>query len=229
MAADSPGARKAARPGFQQAGGTAVEGSRAVTGARGRVERTRRQPGQVEIVAEASDGDEAVKMHRRLRPDVTLMDLRMPRMSGHEATAAIIKESPGSRIVALSGFGGDENVKRALAAGACFYLHKDTPRAALVDAIRSVHRGESRMAPWRGVRSERPSPVPEFSDRERTVLMLVARGKTNREIAEMLYISEGSARSHVARLLKKLNADNRKEAVMKALQRGIISTDPHAE
>ncbi|MBN2371916.1 MAG: response regulator transcription factor [Vicinamibacteria bacterium] len=120
----------------------------------GLVDIIRNEP-DMQIVAEAEDGDQAVEIHRRQRPDVTLMDLRMPRMSGHEATAAILRESPGSRIIVLSGYSGDEDVKRAIEAGACFYLLKDTPRAALVDAIRAVHRGESRLS---SVQRRRTSP-----------------------------------------------------------------------
>jgi two-component system NarL family response regulator len=179
----------------------------------------------MQIVAEAEDGDEAIEMHRRLRPDVTLMDLRMPRMSGHEATAAILKESPGSRIIILSGFSGDEDVKRALAAGACSYLLKDTPRAALVDAIRAVHRGESPVSAAIAAGPENRPTLPVLSERERDVLALVARVKTNREIAEALYISEGAAKSHVVRLIRKWNVGSRVELVTRALQRGIITRD----
>jgi two-component system NarL family response regulator len=169
-----------------------------------------------------TSGEQAVEMFRRLQPDVTLMDLRLPAMSGHEAIRTICEESPEARIVVLTMYHGDEDVNQALDAGAATYLLKDTLSEDLVRVIRDVHGGErpipSNVAALLDARKTQPSLTP----REVEVVSLIAEGMRNKEIAVALGISEETAKVHVKNILAKLNVSDRAAVIPVALRRGII-------
>ena len=183
----------------------------------------------IEVVGEAADGKEAVEKAERLHPDVILMDLVMPGMDGIEATRRITTRQPEIRILVLTSFAEDEKVFPALKAGALGYLLKDAGPEELVRAIRQVYCGESSLHPAiaRKVLQElsRPSeqpPTPEpLTERELEVLRLIAKGKSNREIAEELVISEATVRTHVSNILGKLQLASRTQAALYALREGI--------
>jgi two-component system NarL family response regulator len=176
----------------------------------------------MKLVGSATSGEQAVEMFRRLQPDVTLMDLRLPAMSGHEAIRTICEESPEARIVVLTMYHGDEDVNQALDAGAATYLLKDTLSEDLVRVIRDVHGGErpipSNVAALLDARKTQPSLTP----REVEVVSLIAEGMRNKEIAVALGISEETAKVHVKNILAKLNVSDRAAVIPVALRRGII-------
>jgi DNA-binding NarL/FixJ family response regulator len=176
----------------------------------------------MELVAEAANGEEALEMHREHKPDVTLMDLRMPVMDGVAAIKAIREESPAARIVALTTYEGDEDVHRALAAGAVGYLLKDMLRAELVQMIRSVHRGFRVIPPVVAAKLAEFTPRIELTPRELEVLHWMAKGRSNPEIAAMLGRAESTMKVHVRNILQKLGTDDRTDAVMIAVRRGIL-------
>jgi two-component system NarL family response regulator len=179
----------------------------------------------IEVVGEAGDGRAAIAAWREHEPDVTLMDLRMPGMDGADAIAAILRTSPEARIIVLTTFAGDEEIHRALALGARSYLLKDAFGEEIVAAIRAVHGGRRHLPP---VVAERLAERPigrELTLREIEVLELIARGSGNREIGVELGISEGTVKSHVNSILGKLEAQDRTDAAMIALKRGIIRLD----
>jgi two-component system NarL family response regulator len=172
------------------------------------------------IVAEAGNGEQALTLYRKHRPDVTLMDMRMPVMNGFAALATLRAEFPDARVVALSTFGGDEDIRRALGAGAQAYLTKDVLPDELIGAIRVVHAGERYLPEL--VLATLAAEMPRLSDRELEVLRLVAQGLSNKRIAYVLNIAEDTAKNHVKSILKKLGADDRTQAATEAIQRGII-------
>ena len=183
----------------------------------------------IEVVGEAADGKEAVEKAERLHPDVILMDLVMPGMDGIEATRRITTRQPEIRILVLTSFAEDEKVFPALKAGALGYLLKDAGPEELVRAIRQVYCGESSLHPAIARKvlqelsrpPERP-PTPEpLTKRELEVLRLIAKGKSNREIAEELVISEATVRTHVSNILGKLQLASRTQAALYALREGI--------
>jgi DNA-binding NarL/FixJ family response regulator len=186
-----------------------------------------------EVVAEACDGEEAVAAWRRLRPDVILMDVRMPVLDGLEATRRILAERNGSRIVMLTTFDLDEYVYAALQAGASGFLLKDVSPERLIAAIRLIASGEALLAPSitrRLVeRFSRPrwpvsqiGPLSDLTPREMEVLRLMARGLSNAEIADALVVSEATVKSHVAHVLPKLGLRDRVQAVVFAYESGIV-------
>ncbi len=179
----------------------------------------------MEAVAEASDGREALALYREYLPDVTLMDLRMPGMDGAEATAAILAEFPAARIILLSTYDGQEDVYRGLQAGAKAYLLKDAPCEELLATIRLVHAGGTRITPEAGAKLVAHLSAPQLTDREREVLRLMSRGLSNTEIASALFVSEGTVKFHVNHILSKLNVGDRTQAVILALKRGIAALD----
>lgn len=173
------------------------------------------------LVAEARDGAEAVRLFRQHRPDVTLMDLRMPGLNGVETIRAIRSEFPQSRFIVLTTYDGDEDIYRALEAGAQAYLLKDMFCDEILAAIRAVHAGHRRIPAEVGTRlAERMSGM-ELSGREREVLELVVKGKSNKEIANALAITEATVKGHVTNILGKLGVTDRTQAVIAALKRGI--------
>ena len=190
----------------------------------------------IEMVGEAENGQEAVTEAERLQPDVILMDLVMPEMDGIEAIRRITARQPEARILVLTSFAADDKVFPAIKAGALGYLLKDTDPEELVPAIRRVYRGESSLHPTiaRKLLQElsqpserRPTPEP-LTGREVEVLRLVARGRSNREIADQLVISEATVRTHVSNILGKLHLASRTQAVLYALQEGLASLDDAA-
>ncbi len=174
------------------------------------------------MIAQASSGREAIQFFREHRPDITLMDLRMPDMSGIDALIAILAEFPDARIVMLTTFEGDVEIQRSLAAGARGYLLKNMPPKELVEAIRQVHAGR------KGIPREIAAQLAEhiaderLTEREIDVLKHVAGGSRNREIAELLAISEETVKVHVKHIMEKLGANDRTAAVAIAVRRGII-------
>jgi two-component system NarL family response regulator len=174
------------------------------------------------IVAEAVNGQQAHALYRTHLPDVTLMDIRMPVMSGFEAVVAIRDEFPGARIVALSTFGGDEDIRRAITLGASAYLTKDCLNDELVEAIRTVHSGGQYLPPPVAAILTSLLHHPILSGRELAVLELIVDGLGNKEIAHQLGIAKDTVKNHVKSILKKLDADDRTQATTKAIQRGII-------
>lgn len=174
------------------------------------------------VVAEADSGAEAIRQFRRHRPDVTLMDLRLPEGNGVAATEAIRAEFPAANILVLTTFDGDEDIYRALRAGAKGYLLKDTPRADLMEAIRAVGAGNSWVPHPIAAKLAEREALPDLSGREREVLHLIAKGKSNQEIGAALFITEGTVKTHVNSILAKLDARDRTQAVTSGIRRGIL-------
>ncbi|PSN07414.1 DNA-binding response regulator [filamentous cyanobacterium CCT1] len=175
----------------------------------------------LQVVAMAADGQAAVAQMRAHQPDVILMDLRMPRLEGADAVAMICSEWPEARIIILTTYDGDEDIYRALRAGAKGYLLKDAPCEELFTAIRQVHRGQryimSQVAQKLTDRFQRS----ELTDRELEVLQLLVQGNTNRDISEALCVAEGTVKFHIRNILDKLGAGDRTQAVTIALKRGL--------
>lgn len=176
----------------------------------------------MKLVAEASNGREAIELFRKYRPDVTLMDLQLPEMSGTDAIIAIRSEFPEARIIVLTTYGGDVQVLRALKAGARAYLLKALVRKELAEAIRAVHAGQKHIL--REVASELAEHATDeaLSPREIEVLRLISAGNANKEIAARLSITEETVKGHVKNILSKLGANDRTHAVTIGLKRGII-------
>jgi DNA-binding NarL/FixJ family response regulator len=176
----------------------------------------------MKLVAEASDGQDAIEQFRLYRPDVTLMDLQMPALNGIEAIIGIRSEYPEARIIVLTTYTGDVQVLRALKAGARAYILKEHVHRELLDTIRAVHAGQKRIPPEVAAELAEHAAADELSSREIDVLRLIATGNANKQIAAQLSISEETVKSHVANLLAKLGANDRTHAVTLALKRGII-------
>ena len=174
------------------------------------------------MVAQAATGAEAVRMFGQHLPDVTLMDLRLPDISGVDALLTIRAESPEARVIMLTTFEGDANIRRALEAGARGYLLKSTPPADLVETIRQVHAGRKGIPPNVAAHIAEHLGEETLTARELEVLRLVAGGNRNRDIAERLSISEETVKVHVKHVMEKLGASDRTQAVAIALRRGII-------
>jgi DNA-binding NarL/FixJ family response regulator len=176
----------------------------------------------MQLIAEASDGREAIEQFRKHHPDVTLMDLQMPEMSGIDAINAIRGEFPEARIVVLTTYGGDAQVKRALQAGAQGYLLKGLLRKELLDTIRAVHGGRKRLSPEIAAEIAEHVMDVALTPREIAVLKLIAGGNANKEIAAQLHISEEGVKGSVKSILLKLGAHDRAHAAIIGLKRGII-------
>ncbi len=174
------------------------------------------------VVAEASDGDEAILQFRRHRPDVTLMDLKMPKMNGVEAIAAIRKEFSRARIVVLSSSAGDVQILRAFKAGAVGYLLKNLLRTELIDTIRRVHAGQRRIPPEIAQQLAEHATDDALTTREFDVLRGVARGLPNKLIACELQIAEHTVKNHVKSILSKLDVGDRTGAAIAAIRRGYL-------
>jgi DNA-binding NarL/FixJ family response regulator len=173
------------------------------------------------VAGQAGDGAEAVRLFWDLQPDITLMDLRLPDKSGVEVIREVRRAATQARFIVLTTYEGDEDIHQALEAGAMGYLIKGMPHEVLIDALRKVYAGRSFLPPpvTRALASRMPDG--ELSTREREVLALLVRGKSNREIADELSIKEATVKSHVSVILMRLNVSDRTQAVVVALQRGL--------
>ena len=185
------------------------------------------------LVGEAADGDEAVALAERLRPNVVLMDLQMPRVGGVQAMQRILAERAATQIVVLTTFDTDDLVFEAIGAGAQAYLLKDATEADILDTIRGVHRGESRLSPnisrkvleeFRRARPLETEPAAwpacePLTEREEEILALVAQGKSNRDIADQIFLAEGTVKNYVSRIMEKLGVGSRTELAIRALKR----------
>jgi DNA-binding NarL/FixJ family response regulator len=176
----------------------------------------------MQLVAEASNSQEAIQQFRRHRPDVTLMDLRLPDKSGIETLIAIRAEFPEARIIMLTTFEGDVEIQRALAAGARGYMLKSMPPKELLEAIREVHAGKKRIPAYIVAQLSEHIGDEALTERETEVLQQVAGGNRNRDIAEKLFITEETVKVHVKHIMEKLGASDRTQAVAIGIRRGII-------
>lgn len=189
----------------------------------------------IQVVGEACDGAQAVELAAQLEPDIILMDLVMPVLDGIAATAQIKSLELGSRVIALTSFTEDNKVFPAIQAGASSYLLKDVSPEALVEAIQAVHHGEARLHPEimrklmeqvaRQPRAAKSLDGPQLTEREGEVIRLVARGKSNREIAQALFISEKTAKAHISNILGKLGLEDRTQMAIYALKHGLVEPD----
>jgi len=177
------------------------------------------------VVAEASDGAEAVRLFQERKPDITLMDLRLSVMGGVDAIKAIREKSPEARIIVLTTFDGDEDIYRALQAGARGYLLKGMDAGELTSAIQAVHSGKAYIPAEIAERLAGRFAGSELTEREMDVLRLIVRGNSNKEIATKLFISEATVKTHINNLLSKLGVTDRTQATTTALQRGIVHLD----
>ena len=189
----------------------------------------------IKVVAEAADGAEAIQLARQLRPDVILMDLQMPRVGGIGAMKRVLDDFPDTKIIVLTTFDTDELVFEAISAGAHAYLLKDSNESEILETIHAVHAGQSRLSPkiagkvMNELRRQRPSEVAApgdggpadegLTEREEKVLALVAKGKSNREISETVFLAEGTVKNYVSKIMEKLNVTSRTELAVKALRR----------
>jgi DNA-binding NarL/FixJ family response regulator len=194
-------------------------------GMRGRLDRM----GDITVVGEASDGDEAVRLSRELEPHVVLMDIKMPGLNGIEATREILQANPRVGVLMLTMFEDDDSVFAAMRAGARGYLLKDSGGEGVVHAIRAVTSGEAVFGPgvaeriigFFSVPRSAQRAFPELTEREEEILVLVARGKSNQEIAAQLFVSVKTVRNHVSNILLKLQVADRAQAVIRARDAGI--------
>jgi two-component system NarL family response regulator len=174
------------------------------------------------VVAEAASGAAAVEAHAKHKPDVVLMDLRMPGQSGAEAISAIRKTCPEARVLVLTTFDTDEDVFRALEAGACGCLLKNVDSAPLLRAIREIHAGTYKLPSELAARLAQRRAAPQLSAREREVLELIVRGRSNKEIGQSLGVAENTVKNHVKVILEKLGVADRTQAATLALHRGMV-------
>ena len=176
----------------------------------------------MELVGEASNGTEAVALHRTLRPDVTLIDLRVPELDGIAASKAILKHAPGARIIALTSYDGDQDIYRAIEAGVRGYILKEMVHTDVLRAIRTVQSGKRLMPAEVAERLSEYFPQMALTPREVEVLGFVAKGMANKEIAHQLGTASGTIKMHIQNILAKLDASDRTHAVTIALERGIL-------
>jgi two-component system, NarL family, response regulator len=177
------------------------------------------------VVAEAANGREAVDRFRACRPDIAIMDLRMPLVGGVDATIGIRAEFPDARIIVLTTYDGDEDIYRALQAGARAYLLKDIPREDFLQNLRAVYNGQYCIPPAVAARLAHRLPFSELSSRELEVLRMIVQGMSNKEIGSMLYLTESTVKNHVNRILGKMHVNDRTQAATSALRRGIVTLD----
>ena len=178
--------------------------------------------GDLLVVAEAADGASAIRLYRQHRPDLVVLDLRLPDMDGVEVTAAIRAEFPQARLLVLSSFDGDEDIYRALKAGARAYVLKDSTREELLAAVRTVAAGQRSLSAAVAERLAERVTGSELTARELAVLRQIVGGRSNKQIASALSISEGTVKTHVKSILAKLDVEDRTEAAVLALRRGLV-------
>jgi DNA-binding NarL/FixJ family response regulator len=176
----------------------------------------------MQLVADAANAQDAILQFRKNQPDVTLMDLRLPDMSGVDTTIAIRKEFPEARIILLTTFEGDVEIQRALEAGARGYLLKSTPPKELLEVIRQVHAGKKRIPPQIATQLAEHMSDENLTAREIEVLRQIGEGNRNRDIGEKLFITEETVKVHIKHIMEKLGASDRTQAVAIAIRRGII-------
>lgn len=179
----------------------------------------------MEVVAQASNGPEALVKFLGHLPDVAIINLRMPHMNGIQVTKAIIEKMPKARVIILSTFGGDESVYQSLQAGAKAYLQKTVRRDKLVECIRTVYEGSNWLSPELAAKLMGRTSERGLTPKEKEVLSLMVAGKTNKEIGKEIDITEGTVKIHVNRIFKKLKANGRAEAINTALRRGIVTLE----
>lgn len=187
----------------------------------------------IRVTGEAADGEQAVRLSARLSPQVVLMDLRMPRMGGIEATRQIVRQDPPPYVLVLTTYDGDDSIMAAIQAGASGYLLKDAPRSRIVEAVQRVAEGEAQLAPQVTRRlvdrirtaptPTHPASLPSLTPRELEVLTAVARGRTNAEIADQLYLSVTTVKSYASSLFTKLGVSDRVQATVLAYESGLIT------
>jgi DNA-binding NarL/FixJ family response regulator len=176
----------------------------------------------MQLISQASSGSEAIQQYRQHRPDVTLMDLRLPDLSGIDAMIAIRTEFPEARVVMLTTFEGDVEIQRALQAGARGYLLKNMPPSEILEVIRHVHAGKKRVPPQVAAQIAEHMSDEELTAREVEVLRKIAGGNRNKDIADLLFISEETVKVHIKHIMDKLGAKDRTQAIAIAVRRGII-------
>lgn len=181
---------------------------------------------QIRIVGEAADGEQGIKLYRSLLPDVVVLDLRLPRLSGFDVIAQLRKEQRSARIVVLSNYMGSEDVYRAIQSGALGYLTKDVSGEELITAIRHADLNLRYLPRTVLVRLQERMPAVELTTREKEVLLCITRGRSNREIADELQIAEKTVRMHVSSVLEKMGARDRTQATIYAIQRGVVHLSP---
>jgi two-component system NarL family response regulator len=176
----------------------------------------------MQVIAQASDGGEAVGLARKHKPDIVLLDLRMPRIDGLDVLTQFKALRLRSRVIVLTTFVSEQDVHFSIKAGACGYLLKDVSRALLLDTLRRVHRGETSLPPSISQKLVERMNHPELSPRELEIMHLVAEGKSNKDIGDSLGIAEGTVKSHVKNMLGKLKVPGRTAMVREAVQRGLV-------
>lgn len=183
------------------------------------------QQPDMQVVAEAGDGEEAIQLYERHRPDVMVLDLRMPRKDGVAVVGTVLERDPRARLLVMTTYDGDEDIFRCLSQGAKGYLLKDAPRAEILSAIRAVAADRPYTSSDVAAKALQRMRQPSLTGRELDVLRLVAQGRSNKDVARRLSITEGTAKTHVKAILTKLDAISRTEAVAVAHKRGLIHLD----
>ena len=176
----------------------------------------------IKVIGQASDGEEACRLYDQLSPDILVLDLRMPKKDGLQAVNELMSRIPKPRIIVMTTYEGEEDVRRALSAGAKGYVLKGTKREEILETVRKVYKGESAISPDVAAKLATSLTRPELSERELQVLQQMAAGKSNKEIGQVIYVSENTVKAHVKSILAKLDAMGRTEAIAIAIKRGLI-------
>jgi len=176
----------------------------------------------MKVIGEAEDGEEACELYDQLSPDILILDLRMPKKSGLQVVTELMSRTPKPRIIVMTTYEGEEDVRRAISAGAKGYVLKGTKRDQILDTVRNVYEGRPSLSPEIAGKLADSLTRPEFSERELQVLKQMAAGKSNREIAQVIYVSENTVKAHVKSILAKMDAIGRTEAIAIAVKRGLI-------
>jgi len=176
----------------------------------------------IKVVGQASDGEEACRLYDKLSPDILVLDLRMPKKDGLQAVNELMSRIPKPRIIVMTTYEGEEDVRRALSAGAKGYVLKGTKREEILETVRKVYKGEPAISPEVAAKLATSLTRPELSERELQVLQQMAAGKSNKEIGQVIYVSENTVKAHVKSILAKLDAMGRTEAIAIAIKRGLI-------
>ena len=176
----------------------------------------------IKVIGQASDGEEACRLYDKLSPDILVLDLRMPKKDGLQAVNELMSRIPKPRIIVMTTYEGEEDVRRALSAGAKGYVLKGTKREEILETVRKVYKGEPAISPEVAAKLATSLTRPELSERELQVLQQMAAGKSNKEIGQVIYVSENTVKAHVKSILAKLDAIGRTEAIAIAIKRGLI-------